>query len=278
MNFVHIVPFVLHLLFMSLKFHLLTAEIKRELISNEQVFTYYEIGFIYLSMFFLLIGYSIASLYHLKIYNSELNRKFSLRGKMKLTWLKFVIFGFIIICVVGLFSFILSMKGYQIIIFRLISVISIFVFSNVIVYYGLKLPDLFSGIEEKPSKQKYEKSALPPEQLRRYLKKIVRCMESEKLYLNPLLTLQDLAKKASIPSYYISQVLSRCLNKNFYDFVNGYRIEESKKILTNDSGVKKTILEVLYDVGFNSKSTFNTAFKKYTGMTPTEFIRLQKSS
>ena len=61
--------------------------------------------------------------------------------------------------------------------------------------------------------------------------------------------------------------------QNFYDFVNHYRIEEAKSIMVSNTDDKKTILEILYEVGFNSKSAFNNAFKKNTGKTPSEFKR-----
>ena len=61
------------------------------------------------------------------------------------------------------------------------------------------------------------------------------------------------------------------LRQNFYDYVNGCRIEEAKRLLQDAIHRKKTVLNILYEAGFNSKSAFNLAFKKYTGMTPTEF-------
>jgi len=66
------------------------------------------------------------------------------------------------------------------------------------------------------------------------------------------------------------------LGQNFYDFINRYRILEAKQLLTNPKDPKITVLEVLYEVGFNSKSSFNTLFKKYTGLTPTEFRKKQQ--
>ncbi len=62
------------------------------------------------------------------------------------------------------------------------------------------------------------------------------------------------------------------MQSNFYDYISKYRIEEAKSILSDQSS-NKTVLEILYEVGFNSKSSFNTAFKKYTGVTPSKFKR-----
>ena len=84
--------------------------------------------------------------------------------------------------------------------------------------------------------------------------------------------------KKTISPYHISQVFNDCFNKNFYDFINLYRIEESKKLLRNPKNNEKTILEILYEAGFNSKSTFNALFKKHTGVTPTEYRKFIPAS
>jgi AraC-like DNA-binding protein len=101
-------------------------------------------------------------------------------------------------------------------------------------------------------------------------------MQNDKPYLEPELTLEQLASKLSLKPRVLSQAINEILGQNFYDFINRYRIEEASRLLTNPSDEKITILEVLYEVGFNSKSSFNTLFKKYTGLTPTEFRKKQE--
>ena len=85
------------------------------------------------------------------------------------------------------------------------------------------------------------------------------------------MTLEQLAGQLSIRPKMLSQVINESLQQNFFDFINRYRIEAAKKLLTNPADKKITVLEVLYEVGFNSKSSFNTIFKKHTGLTPSEF-------
>lgn len=96
-------------------------------------------------------------------------------------------------------------------------------------------------------------------------------MRHEKPFLEPELTLSDLSERCGIPVHYLSQILNENLNRNFYNFINSYRIEEAKRMLSDPEERNLTILEVLYTVGFNSKSVFNTAFKRFAGMTPTDF-------
>jgi YesN/AraC family two-component response regulator len=83
--------------------------------------------------------------------------------------------------------------------------------------------------------------------------------------------LKTLAERLGVHYNYLSQIINEQFKQNFNDFINKYRIEEAKKILKTPSGSEKTILEIAYETGFYSKSVFNTAFKKFTGKTPSEF-------
>jgi len=94
-------------------------------------------------------------------------------------------------------------------------------------------------------------------------------MIQKSLYKNPNLNLQDLSREINISSHQLSQFLNNNLGKNFTSFVNEFRIKEACKIISSND--KLTLESVGYDVGFNSKSTFFTAFKKYTGTTPLNY-------
>ncbi len=123
------------------------------------------------------------------------------------------------------------------------------------------------------TKLKYQKSKLSESESKRIVEKIIKTIEQGKLYLEPELTLQDLADKAGEPSYTISQSLNLSLGKNFYELVNGYRVETAKCLLTNPDKRNLTILSIAFEAGFNSKTTFNNVFKKYTGQTPSAYMK-----
>ena len=106
------------------------------------------------------------------------------------------------------------------------------------------------------------------------LSKLQQFMIAEKPFLNPSLTIQDISNKIQIPTRELSILINHQLDQHFYDFVNSFRIECAMGILKDDSKSKVTILEILYEVGFNSKSSFNTAFKKHTGSTPTDYRKM----
>ena len=118
---------------------------------------------------------------------------------------------------------------------------------------------------------KYEKSALTQEVAGEYLLRLIQFMDVAKPYLSPNLTLAKLAGQVSIRTHHLSQVINEQLHESFFDFINRYRIEEAERRLCDPSMSHYSIMGVANEVGFRSKSVFNSTFKKRTGMTPSEF-------
>jgi YesN/AraC family two-component response regulator len=102
--------------------------------------------------------------------------------------------------------------------------------------------------------------------------KVFEAVVTQKQYQNPELTLTDLAKYLSTNPSMLSKIINQSFEMNFNDFVNYYRVEEVKEKLQNPTNASLTIMSIAYDAGFNSKATFNRAFKKLTGKNPKEFI------
>ena len=150
--------------------------------------------------------------------------------------------------------------------------LSIFIYANLIVFWGLQQPELFDSAKDAVAIQKYIKSSLKEKDKDRYVNKIKNFMQTQKPYLDPNITLTSFANQLSISPHHLSQLINERFQCNFYDFINEHRIEEAKQLLARPQSHRKvTVLEILYAVGFNSKSVFNTAFKKYVGMSPTRF-------
>ena len=103
-------------------------------------------------------------------------------------------------------------------------------------------------------------------------------MDTAKPYLRMELNLDILSKDLSIPTRYLSEVINVFFQKNFYDFINDYRIEECKRLFNDPNYNKNNILEIAYESGFNTKATFNSAFKKRTGITPLQYRRNNTSN
>ncbi len=123
---------------------------------------------------------------------------------------------------------------------------------------------------------KYKKNYYDRESLTRDFNEIEKIMEKEKLYLNPELTLPGLADQLKIPRNRLSYILNEYRKQKFYDFLNTYRIGEAKRLMTTDL-YAGNILRIAFESGFNSKTTFYTAFKKITGTTPLEFLSSLKN-
>ena len=128
---------------------------------------------------------------------------------------------------------------------------------------------------ETPS-PKYKFSALSAEQGRRYQLQLLTLMQTDKPYRDGNLTLTDLANQLGLSPNYLSQIINERLELSFRDFLNQYRINEIQQTLLEHP--ERTILDLAYDSGFNSKSTFYTAFKKQVGLTPSQFRTQNKAN
>ena len=116
--------------------------------------------------------------------------------------------------------------------------------------------------------RKYDRSALEHKQSERIAKKINNVMKTEKLYLDPNISLPKLANALSISQNHISQTLNQTIGESFFSYINRWRIEAAKdKLMSGD----ETILQITYGVGFNAPSTFYKSFKRVTGQTPRDF-------
>ncbi len=158
--------------------------------------------------------------------------------------------------------------------------LSLSFFVILIGYFGLKQKEIFPQevIEEKntyvtadKNKGKYAGIPMTEEELNDCAEKISHFVETEKAYLNPDLSLPQLAEILDIPSHHLSRVINDQFGVNFFNFINRYRIEEVKAKIGNPEFQNLSILGIAYDSGFNSKSAFNRVFKKMEGMTPSEY-------
>jgi YesN/AraC family two-component response regulator len=142
---------------------------------------------------------------------------------------------------------------------------------------ALNSPELFRGIDSKlelaKDIQKPDINAknTPDEATTNQILLLKNYMTEQEPYLDPSLTIQELANRINMPVRDLSVLINHHMNQHFFDFVNEFRIQKAMEILKNKSKNHLTILEILYEVGFNSKSSFNTSFKKYTTLTPTDY-------
>ena len=123
--------------------------------------------------------------------------------------------------------------------------------------------------------QKYAKSGLNSEQLLEYKRRLELIMQSHKAFLTSELTLPKLAKAVNCSVNHLSQVINAGFGMSFFDYLNRYRIEYAKELLSKLEGQDKAILNIAFTVGFNSNSAFYAAFKKCVGQAPAQYRRAQ---
>lgn len=148
-------------------------------------------------------------------------------------------------------------------------------FIYLIAYSGYVQPAVFDGYQwtEPNAPVKYRNSGLTAEASRSLLQNLTLLMEQEKVWHDPDISLEKLANALNASKHHVSQVINEHLGASFFEYVNQLRVEEAKTMLAETSRSDLHVIEVAYAVGFNNKMSFNAAFKKTTGMTPTEYRR-----
>jgi len=274
-DLLHFVPFLFIIVYI-----VTTVTISNQASSAEQTLWHWMFVISYRKVFWSLnllqiLGYILAMFSIVNAYQQKIKNIYSSIEKINLKWLVSLL---ILISLHWLFVVSRAMltvlnigSGSLIDAIDLYSITIFLVFTTILVLKGIAQLKIFTGIEGKP---KYAESKLTAAEIQRYLSQLNFYMKSEKPYLIPSLTINDLAEKLSIPSWHLSQVINDTYNQNFFNYINSFRIEEVKQHLKNSTSRRKTILEILYEAGFNSKSTFNNVFKKQTGLTPSEYMRL----
>ena len=129
--------------------------------------------------------------------------------------------------------------------------------------------------EENVFTLKYQKSTLTDQDAEEIHLRLQQLMKEQKLFKNPDLTLNDLAGHLKVHPNHLSQVINSKEKKNFYDMINELRVEEFIERVSQPTSQQFTFLALAYDCGFNSKASFNRNFKKYTGQTPSEYLKVE---
>ncbi len=225
-------------------------------------------------------SYLIAIAYVLIRYRRRLKEFYSSIEKIDLAWSNLLLFGFTVMWSLDFLNWILSITSTIPGIIQhwmFISSLSInFIFALAITYKGISQSESFSGIQEEVPK--YKTSRLKQSDCEEICQKLTEYMKKEKPFLSPTISVEDLALKLEVPTKHLSQAIHTTLNKSFYDLINFYRVEEIKERLLDENSQNLTLLAIAFNAGFNSKSVFNSAFKKFTGMTPKQFKQHLSSS
>ena len=312
-DFKHFIPSFL-ILALNIVFYgfLFTNEEKYNFVVNNYLFNFATGDFIIKANFILkdfseslyfiqLVFYIIMMFILLKRHKNNIQKYFSYTEKISLNWIKIYIYIFIALSVFDILETVFFVKNYEVWekMWELIDGIIGILYVGFLGYFGIKQTDIYSreivpGTKELnfiPSQEivnsdklekesnlekKYISSSLSDEQKKEIITGVVGLMEKEKLFLNNKLTIDDLAVKLDTNKKYLSQVINELLKKNFYNLVNEYRVKEAQKLLL-DTGYENLSIEgIATTVGFNSKSSFNSAFKNFITITPSQYQKSRK--
>jgi AraC-like DNA-binding protein len=182
-------------------------------------------------------------------------------------WVTVVLLGYIIACFLPVAAVGLGVNPLtQKLTIETIAFAPFLIFFNILFYSAISNPVV---IHAAPENAKYQGSALSPAQAKEYAQTLSEQMRKNQYFLEPELSLGKLSTQTGISTKYLSQIINQQLQKSFHDYINGLRVEFACEQLSRQQ--EKTIQEIMYLSGFNSKTAFNNAFKKHKGITPSQF-------
>ncbi|MEJ8562951.1 helix-turn-helix domain-containing protein [Yoonia sp. GPGPB17] len=215
-------------------------------------------------------AYLVAIIRALMRYRRRLFQYVSTTTKRELRWVWVVIGGFAIYWIVSAASVVFDLANTPYNIPDWVDSVFGLAMLVIVLLWGLRQTPGLAPDVDPPAKDdaKYQNSALTDEMAKRLERKLRHAMTEDKLQQDPNLSLWSLSRHIGASPNYVSQTLNTEIGENFFDFVNRYRIQTAQKLLHETD---RAVLEITYEVGFNSRSSFYTAFSKVTGETPTAY-------
>ncbi|MCE7991039.1 MAG: helix-turn-helix transcriptional regulator [Roseivirga sp.] len=209
----------------------------------------------------------------------------SMTKLVELKWLRWILMVILAISVVMTIWFVTYLVFHISIINGLMGAlinVLLFVLVYAIVFFALRYPGLFKGQETEEKRtshsQKYAQSTISNDESKIHWQKVASYMEASKPYLKANLTIADLAQVLDLPVKTLSQTINENSGKNFFNFINQYRVEEFKVRAADPSNGHLTLLAIALDCGFASRSSFHAIFKKLENCTPKQYINGLKPS
>ncbi len=284
-DWLHFLPFAITYLAMTPFLFGYSAEQKLladSLDFNSEFKSLFITGFV---MFFITaVIYPVFAYRKITNYQKYISDNFAYKETISLRWLKNLIWGAAAIFLSVIIAFLLQEGlnvdfGFKA---EIIPDILVVIFIAVLGFFGIRQQGIFNDTHTHtsnpdidavaPEKESYKKSGLKTSDAEILHQKLLDLMKNEKPYLEPKLSLSQLAEKLDITSNNLSQIINQCDEKNFYDFVNGYRVQEFISLASSPQNKNMNLLGIALDAGFNSKSSFNQVFKKITCKTPREYL------
>jgi len=270
----HFFPFLIMVSVLGVNVYSLPAEQKIELINSETITEILIYKIFVIAIAISTMGYFYWGFAMVQRYKRKIKTYFSHVENIDLSWLQSLLVAALILYGVVNSAYIVDFF-YPIASFGMLQFLS-FVFGAVYIvflgFFGLRQGNLFATQKinlnlEEAIRQPDNPSSLP-EKEKKFIYTLQNYMNEYKPYLNSGLTINKLSRELDVTPEYLSKIINKHLNKNFFDFINYYRVDEFKKLCRDDSNENITLIGLAYESGFNSKATFNRVFKNITGTTP----------
>jgi AraC-like DNA-binding protein len=216
-----------------------------------------------------IISYNIAALIKFRNYVKNYKEEYSVLDRSSNFWLKLSIFGFFAACMIVQAS--IYFRTHQIwpaVNWYLTGNLAFLLFFTLLFYVAILNPAV---IVHASAGEKSRKSPVMADEARKLAELLDTYMEQKQPYRKSTISLKDLAVETGIQERHLSQVINEIKKQNFFDYINSYRVRATMELLSDPEHKQRKMLDILFDSGFNSKTTFNAAFKKYTGLTPSEY-------
>lgn len=279
----HTLPFWVISAIFLVEYYLQPTEVKLEILVDRDHPGVLTSPLLAVAIHLVFLGYLWATIHALTRFGTTVRQLFSNLENKQLAWLRTLLILYAIAWLISLF-YCLSAHVYRDLVsvtaVSAVGAISGFLFINYLLINALRQPSIFSGLStdevQLAESEAPGRAALVSAENAALLRHLDRHMAEARPYLDANLSVDQLARQLGVPSRELSRAINEGLGKNFFELVSNYRIAEARRQLeAAEAGT--TILQVMYDSGFNSKSVFNTAFKKATGMTPSAY-RAQHSA
>lgn len=268
------------ILFLDLPFFMLE--------SKEKIFVFKNSGkgfenAVLISQILLTISGLIYLFLNFKLLNEHKKRvlaQFSNQENINLNWLRILIYMMAVIWIFIIFSesdpWIFSLSSIYVVVLGYFGINQVGIFTNKsLALESVNNSEVIEDIEPTEEKKKYAKSGLTEDAAFSLHENLKSLMQEKQLFKEAELTLVELSNYLNVHPNYLSQVINEKEGINFYDYINGLRVEEFKRLLLIPENQKYTIIALAYECGFNSKSAFNRIFKKHTNLSPTEYMKEQ---
>jgi AraC-like DNA-binding protein len=265
---VHLVPAIIVLVYIVITYYSKDLATRMDLI-EKQGYAYKVYGMFQYIFNTQIIAYNIAALVKFRNYITNYKEEYSVLDKPSNFWIKLSIFGFFTACMIVQVS--IYFRTHQIwptVNWYLGGNLAFLLFFTILFYVAILNPVVIVPVS---ASEKSRRSPVMADEARKLAELLDTYMETKQPYRKSTISLKDLAEETGIQERNLSQVINEIKKQNFFDYINSYRVRATMELLSDPEHRQRKMFDILFDSGFNSKTTFNAAFKKYTGLTPSEY-------